>query len=139
MHLVQSPKNWEKEWRTWKKEGETIQNYSIAEIGQNTEKSPGNMRRLAVTQTPVENHQLTLLWKTLKIIIIIKVTIIPVMIGANGTVTKGLLRGLGVLEIRGRVESIQTMALLRSARMLRKVLETWGDLLLLRLQWKTIS
>ena len=36
------------------------QNYSTVEIGQNTEKSPGDLRRLAVTQTPVENHQLTL-------------------------------------------------------------------------------
>ena len=33
-------------------------NYSIAEIGQNTEKSPEDLRRLAVTQTPVKNHQL---------------------------------------------------------------------------------
>ena len=41
-------------------------NYSIVEIGQNTKKSPGDLRRLAVTQTPVENHQLTLVWKTLK-------------------------------------------------------------------------
>ena len=30
-------------------------------------------------------------------------------------------------------------ALLRTARILRRVLETWGDLLSLRLQWKTIS
>ena len=30
-------------------------NYSI-EYGQNTEKSPGDLRRLAVTQTPVKNH-----------------------------------------------------------------------------------
>ena len=29
-------------------------NYSIVEIGQNTEKSPGNLRRLTVTQTPVK-------------------------------------------------------------------------------------
>ena len=36
-------------------------NYSIVEIGQNTEKSPGDWRRLAVSQTPVENHQLTLM------------------------------------------------------------------------------
>ena len=35
-------------------------NYSIVEIGQNYKKSPGDLRRLAVTQTPVENHQLTL-------------------------------------------------------------------------------
>ena len=30
-------------------------NNTIVEIGQNTEKSPGDLRRLAVTQTPVEN------------------------------------------------------------------------------------
>ena len=36
------------------------------EISQNTEKSPGDLRRLVVTQTPVKNHQLTLVWKTLK-------------------------------------------------------------------------
>ena len=35
--------------------------YSIGEIGQNTEKSPGHLRGLAVTQTPVENHQQTLM------------------------------------------------------------------------------
>ena len=39
---------------------------SVIKIGQNTEKSPGDLRRLAVTQTPVEDHQLTLVWKTLK-------------------------------------------------------------------------
>ena len=41
-------------------------NYSIVEIGQNTEKSPGDLRRFAVTQTPVEDHQLNLPRKTLK-------------------------------------------------------------------------
>ena len=41
-------------------------NYSLVEIGQNTEKSPEDFKRLAVTQTPVENHQLTQVWKTLK-------------------------------------------------------------------------
>ena len=30
-------------------------NYSVIESGQNTEKSPGDLRRLAVTQTPVKN------------------------------------------------------------------------------------
>ena len=35
-------------------------NYSIVEIGQNTKKSPRDLRRLAVTQTPLENHQLML-------------------------------------------------------------------------------
>ena len=34
-------------------------NYCIVEIGQNTKKSPGNLRRLAVIHSPVENYQLT--------------------------------------------------------------------------------
>ena len=36
-------------------------NYYFIEKDQNTEKSPGDLRRLAVTQTPVKNHQLTLM------------------------------------------------------------------------------
>ena len=35
-------------------------NNRIVEIGQNTEKSSTNLRRLAVTRTAVKNHQLTL-------------------------------------------------------------------------------
>ena len=31
-------------------------NYCITEIGQNTEKNPGDLRRLVVTQTPVRTH-----------------------------------------------------------------------------------
>ena len=68
-----------------------------------------------------------------------KVTILPIVIGAFGTITKGLLKGLEDLEIGGRVETIQTTALLRTARILRRILETWGDLLSLKLQCKTIS
>ena len=30
--------------------------YSTIKIGQNTEKSPGHLRRLTVTQTPLKNH-----------------------------------------------------------------------------------
>ena len=48
------------------------------------------------------------------------------------------IKRLEDLEIRGRVVTIQTTELLRSARILR-VLETWGDLLSLKRQWKTIS
>ena len=68
-----------------------------------------------------------------------KVTIIPIVIGAFGTETKGLLKGLEDLEIGGRMETIQTTALLKTARILRRVLKTWGDLLSLNLQWKTVS
>ena len=35
-----------------------------------------------------------------------KVTIIPIVIGGFGTVTKGLLKGLEDLEVGGRVEII---------------------------------
>ena len=53
-----------------------------------------------------------------------KVTIIPIVIGAFSTVTKGLLKGLDDFEIRGRVETIQTTTLLRTARILRRVQKT---------------
>ena len=53
-----------------------------------------------------------------------KVTIIPIAIGALCTVTKEKVHGQKDLEIRGRVETIQTIALLRSARIPRRVLET---------------
>ena len=53
-----------------------------------------------------------------------QVTIIPIVIGAFGTVTKGLLKGLENLEVGRRVETIQMTALLRTARILRRVLET---------------
>ena len=70
-------------------------------------------------------RELKKLWK-------MKVTIIPIVIGALGTVTKGLVQGLEYLQIRGRVETIQTTTLLRTGRILRRVLETW-DLLSLKL------
>ena len=73
-----------------------------------------------------------------------KVTIVPIVIGTFGTITKGLFKGLEDLEVGGRVETIQVTALLRTARILRRVLETWGDLLLLKLHqltlmWKTLK
>ena len=71
-------------------------------------------------------RQLEKLWN-------MKVTIIPIMIGAFGTVNKRLLKGGEDMEIRGRVKTIQTTSLLRTVRILRRVLETWGDLLLLKL------
>ena len=40
-------------------------NNSIIENGQNTENSLGNLRRLAVTESPVKDYQLTLMWKIL--------------------------------------------------------------------------
>ena len=56
------------------------------------------------------------------------------MIVAFGTITKELLKGLGNLEVGGRVETIQM-----TARILRRVLETWRVFLSLKRQWKAIS
>ena len=41
-------------------------NYCITDIKQNTEKSPGDLRRLAVHQTSMKDHQLMRMWKSLK-------------------------------------------------------------------------
>ncbi len=49
---------------------------------------------------------------------------VTIVTGAFGTVTKGLLKELEDLEVGGRVETIQTTAQLRTARILRRVLET---------------
>ena len=46
---------------------ETVQTTAIVENGQNTEKSPGNLRRLAIIQTPMKDHQLRWCEKLYKI------------------------------------------------------------------------
>ena len=53
-----------------------------------------------------------------------KVTVIPVVIGALSTVTKGYVQGLADMEIRRQVKIMQTTVLLKSARILKRVLET---------------
>ena len=58
---------------------------------------------------------------------------IPILIGAIGKVPNGFERGLEVLKIRVRIETIQTTVLIRSSR----ILETCGDLLSLRPRRKT--
>ena len=50
------------------------------------------------------------------------VAIIPIVIDAFGTVTKELLKGLEDLEVGERVETVQITSLLRTARILRRVL-----------------
>ena len=48
-----------------------------------------------------------------------KLTVIPIVIGALGTIPKGLVKELEDFEIRGQVETIQATILLRSAKILR--------------------
>ena len=100
MLLVHSYQRIGKRTRGLKNERESRDNpnYCIAEIGQSTEKSPGDLSRLVVIQIPVKDHQLMLMWKT------------PII-------------------IRGQNVTIQTTAVLRLTRILRRVLETWADLL----------
>ena len=50
---------------------------------------------------------------------------------------KSLKKRLRELETKRRMKTIEAAALLRSARILRRVLLTWGELLSLRHQWKT--
>ena len=65
-----------------------------------------------------------------------EVMFIPIVIGALGTVTKGLVQGLEDLEISGREETIQTTALFRSAKILKRVLVKNHQLTLM---WKTLK
>ena len=60
---------WHSDWRiiegpggfgNWRTSGDHPNDSNI-EDGQYTEKGPGDLRGLAVTQTPVKNHQLTLM------------------------------------------------------------------------------
>ena len=62
-----------------------------------------------------------------------KVTVVPIVINALGTVSKGLERRPKELEVRGRIETIQPTAWLISARIARRVLENRRDLLSLSL------
>ena len=49
---------------------------------------------------------------------------LDLVIGAFETETRGLLKGLDDLEVSGQVETIQNTSLLRTARILRRVLKT---------------
>ena len=71
-----------------------------------------------------KKHKYVDLARVLKKLWNIKVTIVPIVIGALGTITKGLVKGLEDLEVGRGVEIIQTTALLRTARIQRRVLET---------------
>ena len=45
---------------SWRTSGDHP-NYSLVENGQNTGKSPGDLRKFVITQTPVKDYQLTLM------------------------------------------------------------------------------
>ena len=82
--------------------------------------------RIKLKECEKRDKYLDLAWE-LKKLRNMKVTIIPIVIGAFSTVTKGILKGLEDLEVSGRVENIQTTGLLKTVRILRRVLDIWGD------------
>ena len=94
--------------------------------------------RVKVKESEKKNNYLDLA-REMKRMWNIKVSIIPIVNDALGTVTKGLVHRLKDVDIAGRVETVQTTALMWSARIPRRVLKTWRDYLCLKLQWKTIS
>ena len=62
-----------------------------------------------------------------------KEMVLAILLGALGTVPKGQVKKVGEIDISGRIIAIQTTALQKSARILKGVLETKGDFLLLKL------
>ena len=64
-------------------------NYSIVEMGQNTKKSPGDLRRLAVTQTPVTKLSVNAgVKKSQRSKIIIRMTVISIVMSTLEMVPK---------------------------------------------------
>ena len=63
-----------------------------------------------------------------------RVAVIPVVVGALRSVPKNQEKRLDELDIRGRIETTHTTTLLKSARLLRKGLETREDWLSLIVQ-----
>ena len=61
------------------------------------------------------------------------------VVNNDNNIKKKRKKGLEDLEVGGRSEAIQMTALMWTARIPRRVQETWGELLSLKLQWKTIS
>ena len=92
-----------------------------------TEWSPRETKTETCTWSLLEN------WENLRNM---KVTVIPIITDALGTVPDSLKSDLEELETRGWIKDIQTTALLRSTRLLRRVVETRRNLLSLRLHWK---
>ena len=68
-----------------------------------------------------------------------KVTVIPIIVDALETVPNNFKKRLCELEIKGRIETTQITALLKSARLLNKALDIWRNLPPLRRPWNTSS
>ena len=89
-------------------------NSSIVEIDHNTKKSPGDLRRLAITQNPVESHQITDV-KNSQTSKIIRCVL--------GTVPKVLVKIFKEVKIK-RGDHPDHSIFFRSTKILRRVLQS---------------
>ena len=56
-----------------------------------------------------------------------KTVVIPVVVGALGTIKKGMVENIKKVSERATVTDIQKICMLGSARILRKVLSVWTE------------
>ena len=56
-----------------------------------------------------------------------KTVVIPVVVGALGTVKKGMVENIKKVSERATMTEIQKICMLGSARILRKVLSVWTE------------
>ena len=106
-----------------KKKKENVSNSGLCR----TSRPPSKIKRKLRDKYQDLAREIKILWN-------MKVTVIPILIGAFGAIPKGLTKGIKDLEIRSQEETIQTTALLKSVRILRRVPENRRNLLSLKLQ-----
>ena len=86
---------------------------------------PGDTRIKQKEQEKIEKYQ-DLKREVARLWCLRKVTVIPVVVSALRCVTKDAEQCIEKIGIKIRTEVIQKTALLGTARILRKVFETWG-------------
>ena len=85
---------------------------------------PNDNRVCMKEQEEVEKYQ-ELRWEISRMWNMKKVTVIPMVIGALGTVSKRIQSWIKKIGVEVRTEQLQKTALLGTARILRKVLDAW--------------
>ena len=97
----------------------------IKNIG-NTLRHPSTTATTIITPTSIPTTTIIITTTIINITttIIINRTTIAMVVVTLGILLKNLEKGLDKLEARGRIETIQTIELLKSTNILREVLET---------------
>ena len=95
----------------------------VDKIERNDDACPFDIRMKDKEKEEIENYQdlkreLKRIWKLRRI------TVVPFIIGALGTVSKDIEKWLAEIGVTCRLESLQRTCLLGTARILRKVLDT---------------